>query len=515
MALTDEQKQRPNGLTPYAPNPGPAGYNPQPLNKPATPAVGGIAAGQPNPIENLSAVRSANADDVRALNAQGKTAQAIGASMRGDLASGAALAVDIGKAFGRVTAPVVDGVSGFARGLVGWGDSSKTPSPAAPTRPATPATPATPAPVQANPTDQRLTAGTQTMPGATPVPGATAAPSPAPAPSPASGGNVITYDPATKTYSGTNVGADAQWSGSRNGTSTSGGGGYATVPSASGLMGYQGAAGIGSTAGTAGARGIGGLGLQTSMGDFQSADNAIRAANIRDGLPVNAGLDGFGPRGYVIGGAARGIRLAPGANAEYQSIERRRREMAGEDPASLQRAAALQLEQTRQAAEMARTGLTAQVQAQHNLAQQRLDQQRLDDQLATSKVQRLGLDADAVAKKQQADLRGVLLDPNATPEAKKEAQVALLAIQGKQENAHRYTVVPGGQQIDQLSGKAYTVPSQVLDNQSGQFVQPQGKGAAGNQDAPADASKRSVGTVYLLPNGKNGRWTGQGWELVS
>ncbi|MDH0423730.1 hypothetical protein, partial [Delftia tsuruhatensis] len=39
-----------------------------------------------------------------------------------------------------------------------------------------------------------------------------------------------------------------------------------------------------------------------------------------------------------------------------------------------------------------------------------------------------------------------------------------------------YLVVPGGQQIDPVSQRAYNTPSTVFNRQSGQFVQQPGQG---------------------------------------
>jgi hypothetical protein len=63
-----------------------------------------------------------------------------------------------------------------------------------------------------------------------------------------------------------------------------------------------------------------------------------------------------------------------------------------------------------------------------------------------------------------------------TPEALRAAQTKILALQGK-EAQNRFTVVPGGQEIDPASGLARTLPARVIDNSSGQFVDGGGKPA--------------------------------------
>jgi hypothetical protein len=50
-------------------------------------------------------------------------------------------------------------------------------------------------------------------------------------------------------------------------------------------------------------------------------------------------------------------------------------------------------------------------------------------------------------------------------------------IEGKTTQADPYLVVPGGQQVDQASGRAYNTPSTVFNRSTGQFVQQPGQGA--------------------------------------
>ncbi|WP_429951386.1 hypothetical protein ACQYWY_06840 [Comamonas sediminis] len=86
----------------------------------------------------------------------------------------------------------------------------------------------------------------------------------------------------------------------------------------------------------------------------------------------------------------------------------------------------------------------------------------------------------------------------------------MLAMEGKQTQADPYLVVPGGQQVDALSGRAYNTPSAVFNRQTGQWVQQPGQGA---QHAPGELgnpASRPVGTVSTV-NGKTAVWNGQTW----
>ena len=122
--------------------------------------------------------------------------------------------------------------------------------------------------------------------------------------------------------------------------------------------------------------------------------------------------------------------------------------------------------------------------------------------------ERLGIDRSRVASENSArdvttqgaqqlqQLRNVLLDPNATPAQRKQAESSLRAIGGKADAANRYTVVPGGQEISP-QGLAYTRPAQVLDNQTGQFIQQgQGQGA----QLPPLAQNPQAQTIKNDPN---------------
>jgi hypothetical protein len=68
-----------------------------------------------------------------------------------------------------------------------------------------------------------------------------------------------------------------------------------------------------------------------------------------------------------------------------------------------------------------------------------------------------------------------------TPEERAAAAEQLRALSGK-EAPNRFTVVPGGQEIDPTTNMAVTRPARVFNNQSGQFVDQQG--APGASAAP-------------------------------
>ena len=235
--MTDEEKKRRTsfgdaaaatsnpGLIQYAPNYGAAGLVPR-----APAAVSAAAPAAPAQMgANLAGVRQASADEVRGLSAQGNTAQAIGASVRGDLASVPAFAADVGSAIAKDAAPVIGGISRFASGLFG-GEA-----PAASSATAN-------APAAVGSTTKAATTQTAGLPGYE------NSLSPANMPAATGGSNLAglerfrtgsgditkTVDANGRTsYSGTNIGPGATINGQQAG------GGYAEVPGgARGLAGF-------------------------------------------------------------------------------------------------------------------------------------------------------------------------------------------------------------------------------------------------------------------------------------
>lgn len=112
----------------------------------------------------------------------------------------------------------------------------------------------------------------------------------------------------------------------------------------------------------------------------------------------------------------------------------------------------------------------------------------------------VGFKNDAMAQLQKAQQA---LQNAKTPEERKAATDTLLAMQGR-DRPNRFTVVPGGQQMDE-SGRPINLPSTVLDNQTGQFVS-----APGGGGAAAAAPKREVGTTSTV-GGKTAVWDGSKW----
>lgn len=76
-------------------------------------------------------------------------------------------------------------------------------------------------------------------------------------------------------------------------------------------------------------------------------------------------------------------------------------------------------------------------------------------------------------------------------------------MQGTQQ-ADPYLVVPGGQQIDPTSQRAYNTPASVFNRQTGQWVQQPGSGGTTN--------KFQAGQIYVDGQGRRAKFNGTGWE---
>lgn len=248
--------------------------------------------------------------------------------------------------------------------------------------------------------------------------------------------------------------------------------------------------------------------------DMNAANRSLAAANqVRQGyLDSQAAADG-GPRGGAISdsGAADsnatlarwgqermiqraidsgnpkvmdGVARLANVGGDRYAVDARI--ASGERTAAADRAA-------RQGSEMARLGI---------------DRERLglDRQQAADRSLIAGLDSQLLGGKvaeqnQRTGLIGQYLAAQ-TPEQRAQLERSIGAITGNlPQPQNRYTVVPGGQEVDQVTNQLRTVPSRVLNNQTGQFVE--------QPAAPKAAFEE--GKTYVDGNGnravfRNGKW---------
>ena len=422
-------------------------------------------------LSNMDAVKQGAMDDVRTRWNSGDVAGAAGAFVRGSLATVPAWVADSNANTAATLAPIGNAVGRFGSGLIG-GDT--------PDSAATAATPAAPAQTVASPRTVGVQApvqpGVQSMDVGPATEGLAGLEQYRVKSAPAATNDIKkTVDAnGNVTYSGSNIGPNATINGKEAG------GGYMEVPGGAGSAGLPGASGL------AGVRG--GIGVQTPIGTFQSADAATMAANLRDGVDVY--------RGTSMANRANPdamVQQAAGLLTRGQVGDTKRAQTLFGAAATLGDAQAQQAK-------------AAQDTAYRN-AQLGLDARKLAVTEQAGEVDRARTNLAMDGERQIAELRKKLVDPEATDEQRVAAQRGLLALLGKQEQANRFTVVPGGQQIDPISGKVYTTPSQVLNNQTGQFMQ-----QPGAQDQAQQTYE--VGKIYTDANGNRRRWDGKGFVPV-
>lgn len=234
--------------------------------------------------------------------------------------------------------------------------------------------------------------------------------------------------------------------------------------------------------------------------DLNAANERMAAANaIRQGyLDAQAGSDG-GPRGGVIGNSAvdeTNARFRESALQESMKGMGRTRlnatvSMRNADVANQRAAAELAMREREGAANR---GLAAQAEANRTAIDRGrlgIDQQRADTEANVRGFEARGL--ERVEKLYTA------YENAKTPEERAAVAEQIRAMNGK-DAPNRYTVVPGGQEVTP-QGMLRTVPSRVLNNQTGQFV-----------EQPSGPSMQfEEGKVYVDASGnratfRNGQW---------
>lgn len=434
----------------------------------------------PSRFEGTRAVVSGAADDARAAWNAGNTSGALGAAVRGALT---APAVAVGEAAYGAVAPVARAAQGFYGGLTGQSQTAPAVPAQQPATPAAAAAPATPAPsTTANPTDMRLASGAQAA---------------QPAPTAATGSTQA--QPAGQSPQATQIASGVFRSGNSYGDSPAAAAGFAPAgaqPSAQNMLAADNLAATSAARGFSPgaapqAPGVAAPTVRTSANDWQTRKDI---ENLRTSAMSITNNGGRFDRTRGNNPAQAEFRAALGADAAARGAQ------ATGDVATMQANAGLQREQVQQAGGIQReqiqqTGASGRAAAGFNVDRERLGIDR--SRVASENTAR---DVTTQGAQQLQQLRNVLLDPKATPEQRKQAEASIRAIGGKAETANRYTVVPGGQEVSP-QGIAYTRPSQVIDNQTGQFVQ---QGAA----QPAQQAAPVTGQVYTDAKGNRAKWDG-------
>lgn len=186
-----------------------------------------------------------------------------------------------------------------------------------------------------------------------------------------------------------------------------------------------------------------------------------------------------------------------GRGAENSPDVERYRSMLGTDAALRQADPAMQIEGVRQGNALVRAAMEQQGQNQRAGMQAGLTQQRLDmdreTQGYTNRTNRL-VEAARNQVAQQQD-----------PTKRRSLVQYMRDIEGGAPQSDPYLVVPGGQQIDPVSQRAYNTPSTVFNRSTGQFMQQPGQGGPISVTSQAQFSALPPGTLYTAPDGQQYR----------
>lgn len=199
-------------------------------------------------------------------------------------------------------------------------------------------------------------------------------------------------------------------------------------------------------------------GIRHSGNDWQARQDLKNLETSASSIMNRPGWSGSG-MGRFQGGAQGGTPPAVAAyQAALQTDAALRQAQPGMDQAAMRENAGLQREGMQQAGAN-----------QRSLVQAMLEQQKINQagetagytNRANSLVERM---RNQVAAEQDPTKRRPLVQH-------------MRDIEGSTQQADPYLVVPGGQQVDQTSGRAYNTPSTVFNRSTGQWVQQPGQGA--------------------------------------
>lgn len=186
-----------------------------------------------------------------------------------------------------------------------------------------------------------------------------------------------------------------------------------------------------------------------------------------------------------------------GRGAENNPAVQKYQAMLATDQVLQQAAPGLQAEGMRQGNALVRAAMEQQGQNQRAGMQAGLTQQRLDMDRETQEYTNRTNRLVEAARNQVAGEQ----DPT-----KRRSLVQYMRdIEGSTQQADPYLVVPGGQQVDPNSGRAYNTPSTVFNRSTGQFMQQPGQGGPISVTSQAQFSALPSGTLYTAPDGQQYR----------
>ena len=445
----------------------------------SNPGVAQLPAAQGN-MWRTKAVIGGAADDAQAAWNRGGTegvAGALGAAARGAITAGPTA---VGELAYNTAAPVATAAKGFLNGLTGGGGA---PTPATTLASAVPGAPPQAAPTAPNPTDQRLAMGTQTAQSTAPALPTTSAPAPSAQPA----GNEIApgvYRNAPGQYSDNAQGMNmpAGFTGRPNQQNLAAAANLAAAQQPSSARGLAEAA-------LSQPSGVQATVVRNSTNDWAARKALENAATAASSITANGSAWDKTGRGDSPAQAAYKAALATD-----QALQQAQ---PGADITAMRENAGIQREGMQQDGATTRTGMQERGSMGRTMAQAALEQQKIN-QAGESQ----GFANRAAAQSEQ--LRGVLLDPNATPEQRSVAQRNLAALSGKTEDARKNVVtLGGGQEWDAQAGAMRNVPQRAIDLRTGQEIGVRAE-SAGQGGSPYKDGQRLLGKdgkSYVVKNG--------------
>uniref|UniRef100_A0A494G9S1 Uncharacterized protein n=1 Tax=Solanum lycopersicum TaxID=4081 RepID=A0A494G9S1_SOLLC len=186
-----------------------------------------------------------------------------------------------------------------------------------------------------------------------------------------------------------------------------------------------------------------------------------------------------------LSGGTLGIRRAPSIVASELGAQRGFDRAVGRDPASMQRATSIYQALLQQQGQNQRAGMQA-----------GLDQQRIN----------MDRETQGFTNRRQSIVEALRNQVAQEPDPTKRRSIVqyMRDVEGTTAQADPYLVVPGGQQVDPTSGRAYNTPSTVFNRTTGQFMQQPGQ--------QAQSQQFQAGQVYVDGQGRRAKFNGTGWE---
>lgn len=465
------------GVMTYGANHGAAGYNPstRPPAAPKPPARMGDA---------MSAVLSEGRKEMQAHQQAGNTAAAVGASVRSDLAMVPAFLSDVGSAIARDAAPVVDSASRFTSSLFG-GDGGKAPTdPAKTARAATQSAVAPPAPTSPGPSIDRTSPASLADVGKS-ITNATAAPVPAIDRELMTNAQVAAANPAGQVRAVRGANGVMEFSGSNVSGPVSYADAQGNAIAGQGIEGKGWGGGVTS---------MPARGFSPSTATSSALSGALSDAVARG--DIGAVQQHYFNQGQSFGGKTEQQVRADNLMAQAQNLMNRghvgdaqKAQMLLTSLGAMQDNASKMLSaQNTNAYQQGRLGLEARSQDEVERTGA-LDRQRTEQ----------ALEGD----RQVAALRRTLIDPNATPEQKRQAQASLMSIQGKSAQGEwGIQVTPTTKNVDgsTTNGSIYRYNKQT--------------GAVERVDSGEPPAKFEAGKVYTDAQGNRRRWDGAKFVAV-